>query len=152
MTHKIILTSEGKKILEEELLELLVKRKDIIDKISRAKEQGDLSENAEYHAAREEQGFNEGRIQEIEHTLKIAEIVTSKAGSSTVQLGSSVTVTSNNDESTYTIVGSNETSIEENKISIESPVAKALLQKNVGDTAQVELPSGLKHFVIKSIR
>ena len=151
MSEKPTLTPAGKEKLEQELSGLLEKRKDIIDRIAKAKELGDLSENAEYHAAREEQAFNEGKIQELEHTLKNAEVVKEMSGSSTVQLGSKVTVTASGKDIAYIIVGSNETSIPENKISIESPVAKALLDASVGDTVQVTLPAGTKKYTVKAI-
>ena len=148
MTEKTILTPEGKKQLENELTKLLEKRKLIASTLTAAKELGDLSENAEYHAAREDQSFNEGKIQDIERMLKSAEVITRQKGATTIQLGSTVTLLVDEREITYTIVGSNETSIEEKKISIESPVAKALLEKREGETVMVVMPAGTKKYKI----
>lgn len=152
MTERPTLTPAGKKMLEQELTTLLEKRKEIIDKIAKAKELGDLSENAEYHAAREEQAFNEGKIQEIEQTLKHAEVVATTTGGSMVSLGNSVTVKTDNGEITYMIVGSNETSIPEKKISVDSPVGRALMHRSVGETVEISLPAGTKKFTITKIQ
>lgn len=151
MSNEPILTPTGKIKLETELTELLEKRKGIIERISRAKEQGDLSENAEYHAAREEQAFNEGRIQEIEHTLKTAKVVESSTASDTVQLGNTVTVSFEDKTVAYTIVGTNESSVQEKKIAIDSPVAKALVGKQIGEEINISLPAGTKTYKIISI-
>ena len=152
MTANPILTPEGKKKLKAELSELSEKRKAIIDRIAKAKELGDLSENAEYHAAREEQAFNEGKIQELEHTLKTANVVEKVSSSDTVQLGATVTVSFEEKTIAYTIVGTNESSVQEKKIAIDSPVAKALIGRQVGDSINISLPSGVKNYKVISIK
>lgn len=151
MNSQHILTPEGLKKVKQELEELKSKRSSIIERIAKAKEMGDLTENAEYHAAREEQSFNEGRIQELEFILKNSKVVTVDTASDYVTLGSTVNVEDEKQKITYSIVGSNEASIKENKISIDSPMAKALLGKKVGEECEVEAPSGIKKYKIISI-
>ncbi|MEE3393545.1 MAG: transcription elongation factor GreA [Lachnospiraceae bacterium] len=152
---KTIVTEEGLKALQDELQDLKVnKRKEIADKIKEARAQGDLSENAEYDAAKDEQRAMEGRIEEIEAILKNVEVVDSKKGSSkAVHIGSTVKISDLelNKEFTYQIVGSTEADIMNNKISNESPVGAALLGAKKGDTVEVETPSGkvLKYKVLE---
>lgn len=130
--NRHILTPEGVKKIKCELQELKAKRKPIIGRIARAKELGDLSENAEYQAAREEQSFNEGRIRELEFILADAQIVTPTISTGAVSLGSIVTLVRGNQKISYHVVGFNEASIKENKISIDSPIARAMLGKKGG--------------------
>lgn len=146
-----ILTPEGAEKIKNELDALKVKRKDIIEKIARAKEQGDLSENAEYHTAREEQSFNEGRIQELEALLLRARIVTTEGKTDVVGLGSTVQLTNSSEEVRYTIVGAHEASIRDGRISIDSPLAKALIGKKARETVEFESPSGPKRYTIIAI-
>ena len=141
---KNILTYAGLKKLEDELEHLkVVKRKEVSQKIKEAREQGDLSENADYHAAREEQAIIEGRIQELEYMVEHASII-SEESSDTVKIGSSVVIRYDDEDDLeeYKIVGSTEADPFENKISNESPIAKALLGKKKGSKVTVESPNG----------
>ncbi len=135
------ITTEGKKELEVELDQLKARRGDIADKIAEARDYGDLSENAEYDAAREEQGLVESRIAEIEDILMNAELI--KGGSKTkVSLGSTVELKTGKKSVTYTVVGPVEANPLEGKISNESPIGEALFGKKVGDTATITTPKG----------
>lgn len=141
---EVFLTAEGFTELETELDELKrVKRPEIIKAIKEARALGDLSENTEYHSAREEQAIIEGRIQEIEYKLEHAVIISDEA-SDTVRLGSSVVIRYEGEDDTeeYRIVGSTEADPFENKISNESPIAKALIGKKKGSMVTVESPNG----------
>lgn len=153
MSKKYLLTHEGLAKLNEELKQLInVKRKEVIERIKEAAAHGDLSENADYAQAREEQSFIEGRIQEIEDMIKNAEIISTKSHGTSVSIGSTVVVKANNKERTYSIVGSNEANPLEGKISNESVVGKALLGKKVGDKVSVETPAGLMVYEIVEIK
>jgi len=135
------ITDEGKAELEAELAELKSRRGDIADKIAEARDYGDLSENAEYDAAREEQGLVESRIAEIEDILLNAEII--KSGkSSKVSLGSKVELKTGKKTVVYAVVGPVEADPLEGKISNESPIGEALMGKKVGDTATITTPKG----------
>jgi len=146
MTKKNILTYEGLKKLEDELQELkVVKRKEVADKIKEAREQGDLSENAEYDAAKDEQRDIEARIEEIEKILKNAEVVVEDdVNLDQINIGCSVRIYDMEfeEELEYKIVGSTEANSLKGKISNESPVGKALMGKKVGDTVIVETQAG----------
>ncbi|NLC13304.1 MAG: transcription elongation factor GreA [Chloroflexi bacterium] len=147
MKQPIIITPAGKFQLEQELAELKGPRRDAISKrLKSAIEMGDLSENADYKAAKEDQGFLEGRIQEIEAILSKAEIVDSapkKNGK--VQIGNKVTIQEDGQtEEAWTMVGASEADLKNNKISYESPIGSALMDKKVGDVAEVSLPNGSK--------
>ena len=143
---KNVLTYEGLKKYEEELTDLKVnKRKEIADKIKEAREQGDLSENAEYDAAKDEQRDIEARIEELENLLKYAEVyVDEEATTDSVGIGSNVKVLDLefNEELDFKIVGSTEANSLEGKISNESPVGAALLRKKVGDLVTVDTQMG----------
>ena len=135
------ITTEGKKELEAELDQLKARRGDIADKIAEARDYGDLSENAEYDAAREEQGLVESRIAEIEDILMNAELI--KGGSKTkVGLGSTVELKTGKKTVSYTVVGPVEANPREGKISNESPIGEALFGKKIGDTATITTPKG----------
>lgn len=135
------ITEEGKQELEAELTELKSRRGDIADKIAEARDYGDLSENAEYDAAREEQGLVESRIAEIEDIVLNAEII--KNGKrSKVDLGSKVELKTGTKSVTYAVVGPVEADPLEGKISNESPIGEALMGKKVGDTATITTPKG----------
>lgn len=141
MKKQYQITIEGKKELETELVTLKSRRGDVADKISEARDFGDLSENAEYDTAREEQGLLETRIAEIEDILNNADII--KAGrKSVVELGSKVSVKTGGKTVTYTIVGPVEANPLEGKISNESPIGEALFGKKVGDNASITTPRG----------
>lgn len=145
------LTSEGIAALKAELAELTTnKRGEIAERLKEAKADGDLSENAMYDAARDDQSFVEGRIAEIEHILKHAIVITTKAGG-TVALGSKVHVELEQGEQHYTIVGSTEANPDEGKISDQSPIGRALLGKKAGDEVEVEVPSGVITYKIKNV-
>jgi transcription elongation factor GreA len=144
--QKVPMTVLGAEKLREELTRLKqVDRPRIINAISEARKHGDLKENAEYHAAREEQGFAEGRIQEIESKLSNAQVidVTTMNNDGRVIFGATVKLQNPEaGEIVYQIVGEDEASIEENKISVTSPVARALIGKYEGDNVQVQTPEG----------
>lgn len=143
---KNILTEEGLAKLEDELQDLkVVKRKEVAAKIKEAREQGDLSENAEYDAAKDEQRDIEIRIEEIEKILKNAEIVTNEdVDANAINIGSTVRIKDLefDEEMEYKIVGSTEADVLGNKISNESPVGVALIGSKVGDTIEIEIPNG----------
>lgn len=148
------LTPEGKVKLKAELDELTnVKRPALARRLRDAIQQGDLSENADYHVAKEDQAFLEGRILELEETLRRAVIIETNNGpSDTVQMGSRVTVQEpGEDPETFVLVGAKEANPREGKISNESPIGRALLGKRVGDIAQAATPAGLLTFKISKI-
>ena len=126
-------------------------RMEVADHLKRAKEYGDLSENAEYAQAREEQNQVETRIVELDDLVKRAVIIKKTEGSDTVLVGSKVTVKTKNGPREYMIVGSNESRPEEGKISNESPIGKALLGKKVGDSVVITIPSGTATYQIGKI-
>jgi transcription elongation factor GreA len=144
------ITAEGKKELEKELEQFKSRRGDIADKIAEARDYGDLSENAEYDAAREEQGLVESRIAEIEDILLNADIIKATKRS-TVGLGSKVELKSGSKKITYIVVGPVEANPLEGKISNESPIGLALFGKKVGDKATVTTPKGNVTYEIVSI-
>ena len=146
------LTREGLAKLKVELKQLkTVKRKEIALRIQEAKELGDLSENAEYAEAKSEQGFIEGRIIEIENTLKNAVVISEEKSSGLVKVGSSLKVKTNDNEMTLTIVGSNEANPGNGLISNESPLGQALLGHKVGDQVEGKVPAGVVKYKILSI-
>ena len=152
MSKKYLLTQEGVIKLNEELKYLIeTKRKEVIERIREAAAHGDLSENADYAQAREEQSFIEGRIQEIEDMIKNAEIITASTQHSSVTIGSTVTVKVRGREKIYTIVGSNEANPTAGKISNESVVGRALLGKKVGDRFPVNTPAGDMEYEVAGI-
>jgi transcription elongation factor GreA len=149
---EIVLTAEGLEKIKKELAELKIRRKEIIGRIQTAKEFGDLSENAEYDDARNEQSFVEGRLQELDDMVKHAKIVTKQsAKDGHIVLGSQVTVNCEGDEATYEIVGVNESDPSRGKISIESPIGKALINASTGETVVVSTPSGKLEYKILKI-
>lgn len=153
---EFILTYEGLKKLEDELEYLkTVKRREIAERIKVAREFGDISENAEYDEAKNEQAFTEGRIVEIEHKLKIAKVIDEDdINTDTVGIGATIKVKDIefNEELEYIIVGSAEANPMKNKISNESPVGAALLGKKIGDIVSVEVPDGDISFEILDIK
>jgi transcription elongation factor GreA len=145
------LTAEGLAALKDELTELTTnKRGEIAERLKEAKADGDLSENAMYDAARDEQSFVEGRISEIEHILKHAAVISTKSHSS-VALGSKVHVELEEGEAEYVIVGPTEANPDKGFISDQSPIGKALLGKKAGEQVEVEVPSGSITYKIKKI-
>ncbi|MEI6222360.1 MAG: transcription elongation factor GreA [bacterium] len=140
---KIFLTPSGFKKLEDELQHLIVhRRSEVAERIAQAKEYGDLSENSEYEAAKEEQAFVEGRISQVQQMIKNAAIINETAKHDNVDIGSKVKVNGPDGEETYTIVGSAEANPLEGKISNESPIGQALLGKKVGATVTIKIPVG----------
>lgn len=155
--NRIPMTVEGEKALREELADLKgVERPRISQAIAEARELGDLKENAEYHAAREQQSFTEGRINEIEAKLSNAQVIdiTSIAKTGKVIFGTTVMLINIDDdkEVTYTIVGDDEADIKENKISVNSPIARALIGKEEGDVVVVNTPSGGVEYEIDEVK
>jgi transcription elongation factor GreA len=153
---KIPMTKQGHETLSAELADLKkVQRPAVIQDIAEARAHGDLSENAEYHAAKERQSFIEGRIQELESVLGRADVIdTSKfKGDEVVRLGAYVSVADEetDEESTYQIVGDYEGDIEKNKISLTSPMARGLIGKSVGDSVSVNTPNGGKDYEVISV-
>lgn len=144
------ITTQGKKDLEAELTSLKDRRGEIAEKIAAARDYGDLSENAEYDAAREEQGLVESRIAEIEDVLQNAEIIKA-SHKSTVGLGSSVSLKNGSKTIEYHIVGAVEANPAEGKISDQSPIGQALMGKKVGDEATVKTPKGEITYTISAL-
>ena len=155
MNEKFPMTRDGFDKLKSELDELKQKqRPQVIRAISEAREHGDLSENAEYHAAREKQSFIEGKISELENKISRAEIIDPKTiSSSSVTFGATVQIIDleNGNQQEYKIVGVDESDIEKKLISINAPICKAMLNKNIDDVFQVETPNGSKEYQIKKI-
>jgi len=154
--NKVPMTVEGAEALRAELDNLKrVQRPRIIEAIAEAREHGDLKENAEYHAAREQQSFCEGRIQEIEGKLSNAQIIDVKTipHSGKVIFGTTVSLVNcdTNEEKTYRIVGDDEADVKNNKISISSPIARALIGKEEGDVAVVKTPGGEVEYEIDKV-
>ena len=153
--EKFPLTKEGFLALEKELKNLKgVERPNIIAAIAEARAHGDLSENAEYHAAKEKQSFIEGRIQELEAVISRAQVIDTKENKgSVVRFGATVIVVDEDteEERTYQIVGDYEANIENNKISLSSPLAKALIGKEVGDSIEYTAPAGRKSFEVLNV-
>ncbi|WP_374604991.1 transcription elongation factor GreA [Arenimonas sp.] len=151
------LTTRGAARLREELEHLKsVKRPAVINAIAEARAHGDLKENAEYHAAREQQGFIEGRIQELEYTLSHAQLIdvsTLNAGSRVV-FGATVELADcdSGDEVTYQIVGDLEADIKQGLVSVSSPLARALIGKHEGDTVTIQAPAGTRDYDIVAVR
>ncbi|MBT8123731.1 MAG: transcription elongation factor GreA [Gammaproteobacteria bacterium] len=155
--NRVPLTVKGAEKLRAELDELKnVKRPQIIEAIATARAHGDLKENAEYHAAREQQSFAEGRIKEIEGKLSNAEIidVTKINANGRVVFGTTVVLADEDsgDEVTYTIVGEDEADIKQSMISVTSPIVRAMIGKEEGDVITVEAPAGNKDYEIVEVR
>ncbi|MFA5155280.1 MAG: transcription elongation factor GreA [Patescibacteria group bacterium] len=146
-----IISQEGYDKLKDELnLLMTTRRREIADRIERAKELGDLSENAEYSEAKDAQALNEGRILELTNTLKNVTVVEASHSNDKVTMGSRVTVKSATGEHQYTIVSFNEADPADGKISNESPLGVAFLEKHKGDQVEVETPRGpVKYKIIK---
>jgi transcription elongation factor GreA len=153
---KFPITRKGYEKLEQEIKQLkTVERPTVIEAISTAREFGDLSENAEYHAARDKQSFIEGRILDLEDKFSRAEIIdTSKLKADSVKFGATVKLVDEDteEEATYHITGEYEADIAKSRISTKSPLAKALIGKSVGDVVEVSTPKGDKAFEILEIR
>ncbi len=150
----VYVTEEGLEKMKEELEHLKsVKRLEVSERLEAAIAQGDISENADYDYAKQEQAFLEGRIQELEYALRRAKVIKDDGPADTVQVGSTVTISENgyDGEETYRIVGVQEANPTDGLISNESPIGRALLGARVGDTVTVETPAGGLELQIKSI-
>jgi transcription elongation factor GreA len=155
MMERVPMTLEGFKNLEEELQRLkAVERPRIIAAISDARAHGDLSENAEYHAAKEQQGLNEARVAEIEDKINRAEVIDiSRMSGDTIKFGATVTLSDEDsgDKVTYTIVGDTEANLRDRKISISSPIGRALIGKSKGESVDVTTPKGTRTFEVLKV-
>ncbi len=153
---KIPMTADGYSRLEEELKQLkTIERPAIIRAIAEAREHGDLSENAEYHAARERQSFIEGRVLELEDKISRAEIIdVSKLSGKVVKFGATVTLIDEDtdEKSAYQIVGEDEADIKSKRLAITAPLARALVGKKVGDQVEVTTPGGSKSYEIAKVQ
>ena len=156
MTDRIPITAEGLGVVQEELRHLKsVARPEVIRAIAQAREHGDLSENAEYHAARERQSFIEGRVAELEDKIARSEVIdVSALSGKTVKFGATVTVVDEDTEQklTYQIVGELEADIKAGRLAITAPLARALIGKDVGDSVEVITPKGEKGYEIVKVK
>ena len=153
--EKIAMTRAGYEVLEQELKGLKSEeRPAVIKAIAEAREHGDLSENAEYHAAREKQSFIEGRIKELESILSRAEVIDPARLSGAIKFGATVTLVDEDtdDERTYQIVGEAEADLEKGLLNIKSPLARALIGKDEGDSVEVNTPGGAKSYEILAVK
>ncbi len=153
--EKIPMTRAGYDALDHELRDLKSQQRPaIIRAIAEAREHGDLSENAEYHAAREKQSFIEGRIRELESIIGRAEVIDPATLSGSIKFGATVTVIDEDTEEThtYTIVGEVEAAIEQGLLNIKSPLARALIGKDEGDSVEVSTPRGARSYEVVSIQ
>ncbi len=152
---RLPITNEGFEKLSQDLARLkTVERPAVIAAIAEARDHGDLSENAEYHAAKEKQGFLEGRIMELEDKMARSEIIDiSKLSGDTIKFGAKVNLVDldNNKKISYQIVGEYESELEQGKISITSPIAKAMVGKSKGEVIEVRAPSGIKEYEILEV-
>ncbi len=156
MTDRVPMTAEGYQRLETELKHLkAVERPAVIKAIAEARQHGDLSENAEYHAARERQSFIEGRLAELEDKIARAEVIDpKKLSGKTVKFGATVTVVDEDTEekTTYQIVGEDEADVAKGLLAITAPISRALIGKTVGDTVEVRTPKGEKAYEIVKVK
>ncbi|MFN3971960.1 MAG: transcription elongation factor GreA [Gemmobacter sp.] len=153
--EKIPMTRTGHAVLDDELKQLKsVERPAVIRAIAEAREHGDLSENAEYHAAREKQSFIEGRIKELEAILSRAEVIDPARLSGAIKFGATVTLSEEEtgEERTYQIVGEAEANLEAGLLNMRAPLARALIGKEEGDTVEVRTPGGTKSYDVVSVR
>ncbi|MEM9522625.1 MAG: transcription elongation factor GreA [Pseudomonadota bacterium] len=153
--NKIPMTRAGHGALEKELKVLKsAERPAVIAAIAEARAHGDLSENAEYHAARERQSFIEGRIKELENILSLADVIDPSKMSGPIKFGATVTLVDEDtdEEKTYQIVGEPDADIETGKLNVKSPLARALIGKDEGDSIEVRTPGGMRSYEVLSIR
>jgi transcription elongation factor GreA len=149
---KYHMTQSGLEKAQVELEALLIRRKDIVEKIKFAKEQGDLKENAEYHEAKNDMAFNESKILELEDLIRNAEIVSAPQNAQFVSVGSTIKVSGPRGEREFLIVGASEANPAESKISDESPLGQAFMHRSVGEEVEVETPAGIQKYTILEIK
>ena len=152
--EKIPMTKSGFVALEVELKHLkTVERPSVIKAIAEAREHGDLSENAEYHSAREKQSFIEGRIKELEGIISLAEVIDPSKMSGSVKFGATVTVVDEDtdEERTWQIVGEYEADLDKGKLNMKSPIARAFIGKEEGDSVDVKTPGGVRSYEILNV-
>jgi transcription elongation factor GreA len=153
--EKVPMTAEGYQALDEELKRLkTIERPSVIAAIAEARSHGDLSENAEYHAAKERQGWIEGRIAEIEDKIARAQVIdVSRLSGSQVKFGATVSVVDEDteEEARYQIVGDHEADVKAGRISLSSPLSRAMIGKEVGDVVEVNTPGGVKAYEILKV-
>ena len=153
--EKVPMTVAGYQVLDDELKRLKsVERPSVIAAISEARAHGDLSENAEYHAAKERQGWIEGQIAEIEDKISRAQVIdVSKLSGNKIKFGATVTVIDedNEEEGRYQVVGDHEADVKSGKISLSSPLSRAMIGKEVGDVVEVQTPGGVKAYEILKV-
>jgi transcription elongation factor GreA len=152
--EKMPMLQEGYETLTADLKRLKAERPLIVDAIEEARAHGDLSENAEYHAAKEAQSHNEGRVAELEDLTARAEVIDlSKMSGTTIKFGATIKLVDedSNEQKTYQIVGDQEADVKQGRISISSPIARALIGKEVGDSIEVHAPGGSRGYEILSI-
>ena len=156
MSDKIPMTADGLTRLEEELRQLRnVARPEVIRAIAEAREHGDLSENAEYHAARDRQSFIEGRVSELEDKIARAEVIdVKKLSGKTVMFGATVTLIDEDSEEklTYQIVGEDEADVKQGRLAVTAPLSRAIIGKKVGDVVEVNTPKGEKAYEISRVK
>jgi transcription elongation factor GreA len=156
MSEKIPMTAEGLARLEEELRHLKnTARPEVIRAIAEAREHGDLSENAEYHAARDRQSFIEGRVGELEEKISRAEVIdVKKLSGKTVMFGATVTLIDEDSEEklTYQIVGEDEADVKQGRLAVTAPLSRAIIGKKVGDVVEVNTPKGEKAYEIARVK
>ncbi|MDJ0935158.1 MAG: transcription elongation factor GreA [Kiloniellales bacterium] len=156
MTDKVPMTADGFARMEAELKHLKnVARPEVITAIAEAREHGDLSENAEYHAARERQSFIEGRVGELEDKMARAQVIdVSKLSGKVVKFGAKVTLVDEDtdEEMTYQLVGEDEADVKQGLLGITSPIARSIIGKTVGDSVEVTTPKGVKGYEILKVR
>ena len=152
--EKILITRRGYDVLEAELRQLKsVERPSVIKAIAEAREHGDLSENAEYHSAREKQGFIEGRIKDLESTIGRAEVIDPSKLSGAIKFGATVRLIDedSDEERSYQIVGEPEADLEKGLLNVKSPLARALIGKEAGDSVEVRTPGGTRSYEVLSV-
>jgi transcription elongation factor GreA len=155
MAEKYPMTPQGQQKLKDELVRLKAERPACARAIEVARAHGDLSENADYDAAKEKQGMNEARIRELEVKIALSEVIDpSKLKGDKVMFGATVTIqdTDTEEETTYTIVGEDEADIKARRIAVTAPVARALIGREVGDTVKVNAPKGQREFEIIEVK
>lgn len=153
--EKIPVTPRGFKAMDEELKRLkTIERPAVIKAIAEAREHGDLSENAEYHAAREQQSHIEGRVKELEALISLANIIDVSKLSGSIKFGATVVLVDEDtdEEKTFQIVGESEADVEKGLLNLKSPIARALIGKDEGDSVEVKTPGGTKSYEILSVK